>query len=44
MKQYILDLFYQFGLCEGYKGVYRHLETVAEQAKISLLLFDIDIN
>jgi hypothetical protein len=35
VKRRILDLFHQFGLCEGYKGVHKHLETVAEQAKAS---------
>lgn len=35
VKRRILDLLHQFGLCEGYKGVHRHLESVAEQAKAS---------
>ncbi|KAF1810066.1 hypothetical protein P152DRAFT_138942 [Eremomyces bilateralis CBS 781.70] len=33
VKRRVLDLLHQFGVCEGYKGVYRHLQTVAEQAK-----------
>ncbi|KAH7112393.1 hypothetical protein EDB81DRAFT_827897, partial [Dactylonectria macrodidyma] len=33
VKRRVLDLLHQFGLCEGYKGVHRHLESVAEQAK-----------
>lgn len=35
VKRRVLDLLHQFGLCEGYKGVHRHLESVAEQAKAS---------
>lgn len=33
VKRRVLDLLHQLGLCEGYKGVHKHLETVAEQAK-----------
>jgi hypothetical protein len=35
VKRRVLDLLHRFGLCEGYKGVHKHLETVAEQAKAS---------
>ncbi len=35
VKRRILDLFHRFRFCEGYKGVHKHLETVAEQAKAS---------
>ena len=35
VKRRVLDLLHQLGLCEGYKGVHKHLETVAEQAKAS---------
>ena len=34
VRRYVLDLLYQFGLSEGYKGVYKHLETVVQQAKV----------
>ncbi|KAF1807932.1 hypothetical protein P152DRAFT_500692 [Eremomyces bilateralis CBS 781.70] len=35
VKRRVLDLLHHFGLCEGYKGVHKHLKTVAEQAKAS---------
>jgi hypothetical protein len=44
VKRRVLDLFHQFGLCEGYKGVHKHLETVAEQAKASSLSLNIDVD
>jgi hypothetical protein len=44
VKRRILDLFHQFGLCEGYKGVHKHLETVAEQAKASSLSLGVDVD
>ena len=44
VKRRILDLFHRFGLCEGYKGVHKHLETVAEQAKASSSLFGTDVD
>jgi hypothetical protein len=44
VKRRVLDLFHQFGLCEGYKGVHKHLETVAEQAKASLVSLSIDVD
>jgi hypothetical protein len=44
VKRRILDLFHQFGLCEGYKGVHKHLETVAEQAKASSLSLSMDVD
>ncbi|KAF1817464.1 hypothetical protein P152DRAFT_454052 [Eremomyces bilateralis CBS 781.70] len=44
VKQCILDLLHQFGVCEGYKGVHRHLETVAEQAEASLPPLSIDVD
>jgi hypothetical protein len=34
VKRRVLDLLHQFGLSEGYKGVHKHLETVAQQAKV----------
>jgi hypothetical protein len=37
VKRRVLDLLHQLGLCEGYKGVHKHIETVAEQAKASLV-------
>jgi hypothetical protein len=30
VKRRVMDLFHRFGLSEGYKGVHKHLETVAE--------------
>ncbi|KAH7119247.1 hypothetical protein EDB81DRAFT_815518 [Dactylonectria macrodidyma] len=33
VKRRVLNLLHQFGLCEGYWGVHKHLEAVAEQAK-----------
>jgi hypothetical protein len=30
IKRRVLDLFHRFGLYKGYKGVYKHLETVVE--------------
>lgn len=44
VKRRVLDLFHQFGLCEGYKGVHKHLETVAEQAKASSVSLSMDVN
>jgi hypothetical protein len=44
MKRRVLDLFHQFGLCEGYKGVHKHLETVAEQAKASSMSLSMDVD
>jgi hypothetical protein len=44
VKRHILDLFHQFGLCEGYKGVHKHLKTVAEQAKASSLSLSMDVD
>ncbi|KAF1809280.1 hypothetical protein P152DRAFT_461699 [Eremomyces bilateralis CBS 781.70] len=44
VKRRILDLLHQFGVCEGYKGVHRHLETVAEQAKASSPPLSIDVH
>ena len=44
VKRRVLDLFHQFGLCEGYGGVHKHLETVAEQAKASSLSLNIDVD
>jgi hypothetical protein len=44
VKRRILDLFHQFGLCEGYKGVHKHLETVAEQAKASSVSLSMDVD
>jgi hypothetical protein len=43
-KRRILDLLHQLGLCEGYKGIHKHLEVVAEQAKAlpSTLNMDLD--
>jgi hypothetical protein len=34
VKRRVLDPLHQFGLSEGYKGVHKHLETVAQQAKV----------
>jgi hypothetical protein len=36
VKRRVLDLLHQFGLSEGYKGVHKHLETVAQQAKVAV--------
>ena len=44
VKRRVLDLFHQFGLCEGYKGVRKHLETVAEQAKASSMSLSMDVD
>jgi hypothetical protein len=44
VKRRVLDLLHQFGLCEGYKGVHKHLETVAEQAKASSLSLSMDVD
>ncbi|KAG9244514.1 hypothetical protein BJ878DRAFT_65356 [Calycina marina] len=44
VKRRVLDLFHQFGICEGYKGVHKHLETVAEQAKASSLSLSMDVD
>jgi hypothetical protein len=44
VKRRVLDLFHQFGLCEGYKGVHKHLETVAEQAKATSVSLSIDVD
>lgn len=44
VKRRVLDLLHQFGLCEGYKGVHRHLDTVAEQAKASPQSLSIDVD
>jgi len=44
VKRRILDLLHQFGLCEGYKGVHKHLETVAEQAKACSLSLSTDVD
>jgi hypothetical protein len=44
VKRRVLDLFHQFGLCEGYKVVHKHLETVAEQAKASSMSLSIDVD
>jgi hypothetical protein len=44
VKRRILDLFHPFGLCEGYKGVHKHLETVAEQAKAPSLSLSVDVD
>jgi hypothetical protein len=44
MKRRVLDLFHRFGLCEGYKGVHKHLKTVAEQAKASLVSLNMDVD
>ncbi|PVH68576.1 hypothetical protein DL98DRAFT_212581 [Cadophora sp. DSE1049] len=44
VKRRVLNLFHQFGLCEGYKGVHKHLETVAEQAKASSMSFSINVD
>jgi hypothetical protein len=44
VKRRILDLFHQFGLCEGYKGVHKHLETVAEQAKATSVSLSMDVD
>ncbi len=44
VKRRLLDLFHRFGFCEGYKGVHKHLETVAEQAKASSSSLGIDVD
>jgi len=44
VKRRVLDLLHQFGLCEGYKGVHKHLETVAEQAKASSPSLGMDVD
>jgi hypothetical protein len=44
VKRRILDLFHQIGLCEGYKGVHKHLEIVAEQAKATSLSLSMDVD
>jgi hypothetical protein len=44
VKRHILDLFHQFGFCEGYKGVHKHLEAVAEQAEASSSSLSMDVN
>jgi hypothetical protein len=44
VKRRVLDLLHQFGLCEGYKGVHKHLETVAEQAKASSPSLSMDVD
>ncbi|KAH6985217.1 hypothetical protein EDB80DRAFT_823041 [Ilyonectria destructans] len=44
VKRRILDLLHQFGLCEGYKGAHKHLETVAEQAKASSQSLRMDVD
>ena len=44
VKQRVLDLLHQFGLCEGHKAVHKHLETVAKQAKVFSLYLGVDVN
>jgi hypothetical protein len=44
VKRRVLDLFYRFGLCEGYKGVYKHLEIIAEQVKASSVSLSIGVD
>jgi hypothetical protein len=44
VKRRVLDLFHRFGLCEGYKGVHKHLEIVAEQAKASSVSLSMDVD
>jgi hypothetical protein len=44
VKRRVLDLLRQLGLREGYNGVYKHLETVAEQAKASSPSLSMDID
>jgi hypothetical protein len=42
VKKRILELFHRFGFCKGYRGVHKHLETVAKQAKASSSPLSID--
>lgn len=44
VKRRVLDLFHQFRLCEGYNGVHKHLETMAEQAKACSMTLSTDID
>ncbi|KAM4062025.1 hypothetical protein HRG_013511 [Hirsutella rhossiliensis] len=44
VKRRVLDLLHQLGLCEGYKGVHRHLETVAEQAKATSPALSVNVD
>ena len=44
VKRRVLDLLHQFGLCEGYAGIHKHLETVAEQAKAFSPTLDVDLD
>ena len=44
VKRRVLDLLHQFGLCEGYAGIHKHIETVAEQAKAFSPTLDVDVD